>query len=239
MPGPFWISICVWVKVQGPRSRSTSSALPFASTTKWRLLNRLLFLVLDGRMNSTTLWLVRHGEAEGVSNRCCGHLDPRLSAAGVLQANAVAHRLADETISKVYASTSSRAVETAQILAQPHGLSVQTIADLREMHFGDLEGLTYDEIERGWPDIFQSWMSRPTETQFPNGESFGQMRKRVLEALDSLLKSQKNEAIVVVTHSGVIRAILGSLLSIPDREIFRLGQKHGALNRVHYSDSGP
>jgi len=162
-----------------------------------------------------------------------------LSPDGTLQANAVARRLANETISKVYASTSSRAVETAQILAQPHGLNVQTIGDLREMHFGDLEGLTYDEIERGWPDIFHSWMTMPTETQFPNGESFRQMRKRVLEALDSLLKSHKNEAIAIVTHAGVIRAILASALSIPDREIFRLGQNPGALNRVHYSDSGP
>src|SRR6185369_1849252 len=136
-------------------------------------------------MTSTTVWLVRHAEAEGVSNRCCGHADPHLSEHGILQSNAVASRLAAETISKVYASTSSRAIETAQILAQPHGLPVETIPDLREMHFGDLEGLTYDEVERGWPDIFHSWMTRPTETQFPNGESFFQMRKRALEALDS------------------------------------------------------
>jgi alpha-ribazole phosphatase len=190
-------------------------------------------------MNSTTVWLVRHGEAEGASNRCYGHADPRLSPDGTLQANALARRLAAERVSKFYASTSSRAVETAQIVAQPHGMSVETFADLREIHFGDLEGLTYDEIERGWPDIFQSWMTRPTETQFPNGESFIQMRKRALSALDSLLKSHKNEAIVVVAHAGVIRAVLANALSIPDREIFRLGQKHGALNRVHYSDSGP
>ncbi len=189
-------------------------------------------------MGFTTVWLVRHGVAEGPSNRCCGHADPRLSPEGILQAKTVAHRLAAETISHVYASTSSRAIETAQILAQSHGLPVQTNANLREIHFGDLEGRTYDEIERRWPDVFHSWMTRPTETQFPNGESFAQMRKRVLEALDSLLKNHKNEAIAVVTHAGVIRAILASALSIPDREIFKLGQNHGALNRVHDSDTG-
>lgn len=190
-------------------------------------------------MGSTTVWLVRHGVAEGDSNRCCGQADPQLSMEGILQSNAIARRLAAEKIFKVYASTSSRAVQTAQILAQPHGLHVQTIADLREIHFGDFEGLTYDEIERRWPDLFQSWMTQPTETQFPNGESFIQMRKRALKALDPLLNAHKNESIVVVTHAGVIRAVLAQALSIPDREIFRLGQKHGALNRVHYSDSGP
>jgi len=190
-------------------------------------------------VNSTTVWLVRHAEADGVSNRCCGHLDPPLSPDGVLQANAVARRLAAEPISRFYASTSSRAVETARILAQPHGLPLETIADLREMHFGDLEGLTYEEIERGWPEIFHSWMTRPTETRFPNGETFIQMRKRALEALESLLNTRKNEVILVVTHAGVIRAVLANALSIPEGEMFRLGQKHGALNRVHYSDSGP
>jgi alpha-ribazole phosphatase len=190
-------------------------------------------------MHSTTVWLVRHGEAEGVSNRCCGHADPPLSAQGVAQANAVAGRLAAERISRVYASTSSRAVETAQILAQPHRLPVQPVPDMREIHFGDLEGRTFDEIERRWPDIFQSWMTRPMETHFPNGESFVQMRRRALEALNSLLNRHKNEAIAVVTHAGVIRAVLASALSIPDPEIFRLGQNHGALNRVHYSDNGP
>src|SRR2546428_12502485 len=115
-------------------------------------------------MASTTVWLVRHALAEGDSSRCCGHHDPPLSSEGLLQAKAVAYRLAGESIAHIYASSSIRALETARIIAEPHSRMVQTTVDFREIHFGDFEGLTYGEIENRWPDGFHSWMTQPTET---------------------------------------------------------------------------
>jgi 2,3-bisphosphoglycerate-dependent phosphoglycerate mutase len=91
---------------------------------------------------ATTVWLLRHGEADGMTGRCCGRLDAPLSPQGIEQAKRAAAQLAGESISKMYSSGLERAFKTAQIVAEPHGLDVEKVDDLAEMHFGDLEGLT-------------------------------------------------------------------------------------------------
>ena len=188
---------------------------------------------------STTVWLVRHGIPNDAEGRCYGRHDLALSPEGIRQAKGVAQQLACEPISHVYSSNLRRAVETAWIIAEPHGLNVQTVDELAEMHFGDLEGLTYHDIQQRYADIFESWMMRPAETQFPNGESFTRMSGRVLGALDVLLSRHCNQTIAVVAHAGVIRLVLGKTLSIPDNQIFRLAQRYGAINRIRYFEDGP
>ena len=187
---------------------------------------------------ATTVWLVRHGLPEGVDGRCYGRHDLRLSPEGSIQASGIANRLASEPISHIYSSTLRRSVETAQVIAEPHGLPVQTVDALAEIHFGDLEGLTYEEIEVRYPDIFRAWMERPTEVTFPNGESFRDMRQRVLDALESVLAISHSQTIAIVTHAGVIRLVIAEVLSIPHPHIFRLAQRHAAVNRLKYFDHG-
>jgi alpha-ribazole phosphatase len=194
---------------------------------------------LKGVENVTTVWIMRHGEADGMNGRCCGRYDAPLSVEGVEQAKRVAAQLARESISHMYSSNLQRAFKTAQIVAEPHGLAVETIEELAEMNFGDLEGMTYEEAEQRFPAVFQSWMTRPTETQFPNGESFHQMNERVLGAFDSLLHHHRNQSIGIVAHAGVNRIVLRRALSIPGDEMFRLAQKHCAINRVRYVEEAP
>jgi broad specificity phosphatase PhoE len=107
------------------------------------------------------------------------------------------------------------------------------------MNFGDLEGLRYEEIQQRYPEIFQSWMTRPTETRFPNGESLTEMKGRVLSTLDLLLSRHRNQSIGIVTHAGVIRLIIAQALCIPDNQIFKLAQGYGAINRIEYFGQGP
>jgi len=187
----------------------------------------------------TTVWLVRHGLPDAVNGRCYGRHDVPLSAEGIRQAKNVAMGLAKESISHIYSSGLRRALDTARIVAEPHGLVVQTIDELAEIDFGHLEGLSYEEIEKRSPDVFQLWMTRPTEIQFPDGESFRQMSLRVIAALDVLLSRHRNQSIAVVAHAGVIRIILCKALSIPDKEVFRLAQRYGAINRITWSEHGP
>jgi len=188
---------------------------------------------------STTLWLIRHGLTEGADGRCCGRYDVPLSTGGMQQAGTIAKRLACEPISHVYSSHLTRAVQTARIVVEPHGLPVETLNDLAEMDFGDLEGLSIDEIQQRYPDIFHSWMTTPTTTQFPNGESFKEMSARIVGVFDRLVSLHANESIAIVTHAGVIRLMLARALSVPDDQIFRLAQDYGAINRIKYFDHGP
>ena len=188
---------------------------------------------------STIVWMVRHTAAEGSEGRCCGRWDVPLSDEGIRQAHRVAHMLQSEPFTQVYSSSLMRAVQTARIIAEPRHLAVEPVADLAEIHFGDLESLTYSEIERQFPEVFRSWMRSPTEIEFPNGESFARMRARIWRAMESLISRHTDETILIVSHAGVIRVLLGRALGMPDDMIFRLSQNYGAINRIDYLESGP
>ena len=95
----------------------------------------------------TTLILVRHGETEwNLAGRIQGHTDSRLTERGREEGRRVAERLANLEVAAVYASDLGRARETGEIIAAPHGLSVQTAPDLRERCYGEFEGKTLAQI---------------------------------------------------------------------------------------------
>jgi alpha-ribazole phosphatase len=182
----------------------------------------------------TTVWLVRHGQPADLSGRCYGRHDTGLSPDGAQQAKDAAQRLAHEPLTTVYSSPLKRALETARIVAEPHHLPVEIVSGLVEIDFGDFEGLTYEDIQARYPAAFQSWMERPTETQFPNGESFAAMRRRVLSAVAILRDRHCRQSIAIVSHSGAARILLAEALAVPSNDIFRLAQRYAAINRIDY-----
>jgi alpha-ribazole phosphatase len=193
----------------------------------------------ESRMNgATTVWLVRHGSPDGADGRCCGRLDP-LCPEGILQARETAARLAQEKICAVYSSGLRRALETGQMLADALRVDLTVLETLAEIDFGDFEGMTYEDIQRRYPEVFERWMTQPTNTQFPNGESFADMRDRVSSTVDALLSRHKNESIAIVSHSGVIRFLIARALSMPADQMFRLAQRHAAINRIQFTEKGP
>src|SRR5579863_3563976 len=131
----------------------------------------------DAGNPETVLWLLRHPEPEASARgRCYGSLDVALSPEGIRQARSVADRLAQEIFTAIYTSPRQRCTQAAQILAAGRTCPVETMPALRELDFGEFEGRTYDEIAATYPGLYQRWMERPTETQFPGGESFLDMR---------------------------------------------------------------
>jgi len=187
----------------------------------------------------TTVWLIRHGTPDGAEGRCYGRYDIPLSSAGIEQAGRLASRLEVERLARVYASPLRRALDTARIIAESHDVPVEPAGSFVEIHFGDFEGLTYDEIQARFPEAFQLWMEQPANVQFPNGECFQDMRVRVLRAMDSVVAYHPAESVAIVTHAGVIRLLIAEALSIPHSQIFRLAQDYAALNRIDYFDHGP
>ncbi len=186
------------------------------------------------------LWLIRHGEPDAeVRGHCYGRLDVGLSAEGRRQLEPAAKRLASEPLSAIYASPRKRTLESAGILAVPHACGVRIDEDLREIDFGDFEGLAYDEIALRYPEIYRQWMQRPTEVQFPGGESFAAMRVRVTRAISALRERHAGQSIALATHGGVIRIALAQALSIPAANIFRIAQRYAAVNLIVFMDHHP
>jgi alpha-ribazole phosphatase len=188
----------------------------------------------------TRLWLVRHGEpAEETRHRCYGSLDVGLSGKGRAQMAQVAQYLESESVAAIYSSPRARALESARILTHVHPCSLEMVADLREIDFGDFEGLPYDEIAARYPDLYRQWMETPTEVRFPNGESFCEMRTRVLRAFEAIRREREGQTVVIVSHGGVNRILIAWALQMPDHCLFRLAQDHAALNLLTLIDETP
>jgi len=184
------------------------------------------------------LVLIRHAKPDGsMRGRSYGRLDIPLSAAGRAQAAAIAERLREARLDAVFASPLRRALDTAAPLAEARGLDVVTREGLRELDFGALEGLTFDEIAQEHPTIYESWMNDPTQTRFPDGESFADLRERALAAAAEI--RAEHERAAIVAHGGITRAILADALQMPAHAIFRLDQPYGAISVVEWMDGTP
>ncbi|MSO23449.1 MAG: alpha-ribazole phosphatase [Acidobacteria bacterium] len=186
------------------------------------------------------MWLVRHGETESEARgRCYGRLDLALSLKGRRQAELVAQRLSKESLAAIYASPRRRARESAAPIGAVHDLPVEVLEELCEINFGDFEGLTYEEIQRRYPERYRHWMEHPTEIQFPNGESFTEMRNRVVNTAATLRECHLGESIAIVSHGGVNRILLAEALGVAPANIFRIAQRYAALNLISYSENMP
>ena len=179
---------------------------------------------------TTRVWLVRHGETA---------VGDGLSAVGQKQVQRVAEHLAAEPLAAIYSSPLRRAVESARIIAARHSCSYIEDADLREISFGDCEGLTCEEIAVQYPQIYRQWMEAPAQVRFPNGESLAEMRPRVLQAFEAIRKDREGQTIALVTHAGVIRILIAWILQVPDDHLFRLAQDYAAMNLVIWVDGVP
>lgn len=192
------------------------------------------------RESATRLILIRHTEPdEHAGGRCYGSLDVPLSESGRAHADRLARRLADQDVSIVLSSPRARARDTAAPIAHHHRLPVMRTDALRELDFGDLEGRTYQDIETSMPDLWSQWMTRPTEVKFPGGESYGDLRARACQTIDDIRRSRPDQTIIVVAHGGVTRAVLAATLGLPDRNIFRIDQRYGAINVIDWFEDTP
>jgi alpha-ribazole phosphatase len=161
------------------------------------------------------LLLVRHGDTKlNNATRFWGKTDVELSDDGIRQAEQLRDRLATQRLDTIYASEMSRARVTAEIIASKHSISIDTYAELNEIDFGQVEGLTYDEIIQLHPElaeVLNKWNPRP---RFPGGENLDDLDRRVQKFLKSLKNHQPEETILIVAHAGTLRLMICDLLGL-------------------------
>lgn len=155
------------------------------------------------------LYIVRHGETHlNKEFRFIGRTDPALSQTGELQAMEVAARLANAGIQAVYASDLLRTVQTATIIAERVGLTVEPVPGLREIDFGEWEGLSYDEIVERDGELLEAWLRDPMHIDVPGGEPWRHFELRISSALDAIINNGAKDSIVIVTHGGPIKLLM-------------------------------
>lgn len=184
----------------------------------------------------TTLYLVRHGQTDSnVRGILHGSTDVPLDAHGLRQARCVADRIAEDvTIDALLSSPLTRALTTARIIGARIGIEPIALAELVEMDFGALEGLTVDRIEAEHPDVARRMRDfTDDDLVWPGGESRSGFHRRVLTAFEAILADYVSRTVVVVAHGGVIGSYLAQIhgISPNDWEAYHLG--NCSLTHLH------
>ena len=155
-----------------------------------------------------TIYLVRHGfTAWNRVDKCMGQQDIPLDTDGWNQARALANYFANRSVDSVVTSDLQRTRETAEPLCEQKGIKAETDVRLREIHYGELEGLTPQEWPQRFPDLVRTWAFDSYDIAPPGGESREELIRRSSAVLEERVASDA-ENIVFVAHGGTIMALL-------------------------------
>ncbi len=161
----------------------------------------------------TTFYIVRHGQSEGNINGDIYGTNPPLTPKGLEQAEALAESLHSIKLDHVYASTLTRAKQTAQVIASKKRLPVIEHDQIKERFFGKLEGRKVEHAFAKYKDILDQFQNLTLEEQMrwkivDDMETWESVLERVLHFFDELAKKHKGKTILMVTHAHVLLALL-------------------------------
>lgn len=183
-------------------------------------------------MRETTLLIVRHPETEAnVTGRFVGRGDSPFTREGVLQARRLPAKIAGFNPDEIWTSPLRRALTVAEKAADLTAVPLHLDARLRELDFGDAEGLTYEEIaEAGMVFNYRS----ATQPVAPGGESRGSIEQRVAQIADEL--TARDGRFVVVAHGGVVRAMLVHVLGLAHTDVWAFHVHNAQMAMVRVVD---
>lgn len=184
------------------------------------------------------LILVRHGETEwNKQHRYQGQVDVPLSTVGEQQAALVAERLAERKIDVIYASDLKRAWQTATAIAKKNNLTILPEPRLREMNFGVLEGLTWDEAQIEYPEMVTAWFEDYNQP-LDGGETLDAFSSRVLSFRDDLQQKHTDETILLVSHGGPLGELLRLTLEVPSEKRWAFAMDNASISELLLGDDG-
>jgi broad specificity phosphatase PhoE len=188
----------------------------------------------------TRIFLVRHGATVlNADDRFAGSTDVPLSDQGRLQVTRLSARLEAAPITAAYSSPMRRTLETAAVVAAPHGLAVTTVDALREIDHGRWEGERRADVQREYPDEYAAWERDPYTCAPLGGESGVHVLERALPALHDIVQRHAGGSVLVVSHKGTNRLMIASLLGFDIRGYRdRLEQLPACLNLLDFNGPG-
>jgi alpha-ribazole phosphatase len=183
------------------------------------------------------LTLIRHTSLQIGQGICYGQTDVDVAESFVREAAETKTKLNDMLnilqVDAVFTSPLQRCVKLA------HALSLAEIKHderLKELYFGDWEMQAWDDIPR---DIFDDWAQNYAELAPPNGETFSQLQQRGIAFVNELLAAYPQGHVAVVTHGGMIRAMLAHVLNMQLKGLFRFNVDYGSITQLNFSGAVP
>ncbi|MEQ1767436.1 MAG: alpha-ribazole phosphatase [Methylotenera sp.] len=187
------------------------------------------------------LTLVRHTSLDIAPSICYGQSDVGVSANFDNERLALQNKLATFQFDAIYASPLKRCHQLAQALCIDKTLgypseNIKLDERLRELHFGDWEMHAWDAIPR---DIFDVWANDYANLAPPNGETFSQLHARAKRFVEDVSSHYHGKSILVVTHGGLIRALVAEVLNMPLKRLFRINIDHASVTQLEFNGEVP
>lgn len=190
----------------------------------------------------TRVFLLRHGATAAnleVPYRLQGRKSDRpLDDIGQRQVEAAGRALANSRLVAVYTSPLLRAIQTAEAIARPHGVTPAIETGLIEADIGEWEGLTWDEAGARHPDHYAKFLERPGTTPYPGGESFQDAGRRAATAIARLVQKHDGESIAVVAHNILNRGYLAPILGVSIEKAREIRQSNAGISLVEVAPAG-
>jgi len=165
-------------------------------------------------------FFVRHGETDWNKQEInAGVTDIPLNETGRQQAREAGKKLASENIDIIFSSHLSRAHETATIIGEEIGVSeIITDERLQERNMGKAEGVSYTEVQKQFPDMYQ-YDGKPADN-----ESFAETEQRIWEAVSEHLEKHPHKNILIASHGGTLRSLWRKIHNIAPESIMNISR---------------
>ncbi|MEQ1486874.1 MAG: alpha-ribazole phosphatase [Methylotenera sp.] len=185
--------------------------------------------------------LVRHTSLNVAPHICYGQSDVAVSTNFDVERLQLQSKLASYAFDAIYTSPLQRCHLLAQALCSDASLGfsdsdIQSDARLKELHFGDWEMQPWDAIPR---DVFDIWANDYAHLAPPNGETFSQLHARAKGFVADVSSHSQGKHILVITHGGLIRALIAEVLQMPLKRLFRISIDHASITQLEFKGEVP
>ena len=184
----------------------------------------------------TRVYLVRHGTTEWNKEEIFrGRLDCKLNETGQTEARALAEYFTDIPLQAIYSSPLSRAMGTAQPVAEAKGLRVIPEPAFIDLDFGEWQGLPLKEVREKYSDLYRLWQEHPEAIHFPGGEDLAQVRTRAWDGLQKILRDNPEGNALIFSHRVVTKIMLCAVLGLENSHFWKIRQDTTAVNCFEYN----
>ena len=174
---------------------------------------------------------LRHGQAENNTNRVLAGRRPGvpLTLTGLEQSEKIAKFLKPFNISTIYSSPIERAKKTAEIVSEHNSLEIKTDERLIELDMGKFTGMPYDEIFEKHGNVFLKFYEGDLEIAHNGVETFVELKKRILDMVDYVIREHNDENVLLVTHMDPIKALISTIMGLEANSLFELIIENASL----------
>lgn len=183
------------------------------------------------------LILIRHTSTDyNLDRRYCGFSDIGINKKGIIQAKRIKNKLGDFRVDKIFCSDLKRTFQTAKIIFAKSACRIIKRKNLREINFGEWEGLKFEQIIEKHPLRCKKWFKNSFGATPPKGERLEHFISRIEKELKRIIDSFYDKTVVIIGHYGVMRVILNNALGMRKKDFWMKKFNSRAVYIIDYNN---